>query len=81
MAVKKTSKKTASIKSIKKEKSTNSENKLVERLQLKLEKSEEKIIELNERDKRIKKKIKRVGRRKKRINFKIKRSVNRIKKK
>lgn len=53
MAVKKTSKKTASIKSIKKEKSTNSENKLVERLQLKLEKSEEKIIELNEKYKKI----------------------------
>ena len=53
MAVKKTSKKTASIKSIKKEKSTNSENKLVERLQLKLKKSEEKIIELNEKYKKI----------------------------
>lgn len=53
MAVKKTSKKTASIKSIKKEKSTNSENKLVERLQLKLEKSEERIIELNEKYKKI----------------------------
>lgn len=53
MAVKKTSKKTASIKSIKKEKSTNSENKLVERLQLKLEKSEDKIIELNEKYKKI----------------------------
>ena len=57
MAVKKTSKKNSSIKSIKKtsikEKSTNSENKLVERLQLKLEKSEEKIIELNEKYKKI----------------------------
>lgn len=53
MAVKKTSKKTASIKSIKKEKSTNSENKLVERLQLKLEKSEDKIIKLNEKYKKI----------------------------
>lgn len=53
MAVKKTSKKTASIKSIKKEKSTNSENKLVERLQLKLKKSEDKIIELNEKYKKI----------------------------
>lgn len=53
MAVKKTSKKTASIKSIKKEKSTNSENKLVEKLQLKLKKSEDKIIELNEKYKKI----------------------------
>ena len=57
MAVKKTSKKNSSIKSIKKtsikEKSTNAENKLVERLQLKLEKSEEKIIELNEKYKKI----------------------------
>ena len=57
MAVKKTSKKNSSIKSIKKtsikEKSINAENKLVERLQLKLEKSEEKIIELNEKYKKI----------------------------
>ena len=57
MAVKKTSKKNSSIKSIKKTsikgKSTNAENKLVERLQLKLEKSEEKIIELNEKYKKI----------------------------
>ena len=59
MAAKKTSKKTASAKktSIKektiKSKSTNAENKLIERLQLKLEKSEEKIIELNEKYKKI----------------------------
>ena len=57
MAVKKTSKKNSSIKSIKKTsikgKSTNAENKLVERLQLKLEKSEAKIIELNEKYKKI----------------------------
>ena len=57
MAVKKTSKKNSSIKSIKKTsikgKSTNAENKLIERLQLKLEKSEEKIIELNEKYKKI----------------------------
>ena len=57
MAVKKTSKKNSSIKSIKKtsikEKSTNAENKLVERLQLKLEKYEAKIIELNEKYKKI----------------------------
>ena len=49
MAVKKTSIKEKTIKS----KSINAENKLIEKLQLKLEKSEEKIIELNEKYKKI----------------------------